>query len=55
MPLKVVLTHDLIPFTDTELIDIKDPVDQQTRAEIKKAVSTAKTLVARHQKIILGN
>ena len=45
---------DLLPFEDTELIDIKDKVDQQTQSEIKKAVAKSKTLVVRHRKIILG-
>lgn len=46
---------DLLPFEDTELIDIRDQVDKQTKAEIKKAVAISKTLVARHQKIILAS
>ena len=45
---------DLLPFDDTELIDIKDKVDQQTQLEIKKAVEKAEMLVGRHRKIILG-
>lgn len=46
---------DLLPFEDTELIDIKDQVDQETKVEIKKAVAISKTLIPRHQKIILAN
>jgi hypothetical protein len=46
---------ELFPFEDTELTDIKDKVDKQTQAEIKKAVAISKTLVVRHQKIILAD
>jgi len=46
---------ELFPFEDTELTDIRDKVDKQTQAEIKKAVAISKTLVVRHQKIILAD
>ena len=46
---------ELYPFEEVELHDIKDPINQQTKAEIKKAVSMSKTIVVRHQKLILAS
>jgi hypothetical protein len=45
---------ELYPFEDTELLDVRDPVNKQTKAEIKKAVTVSKTIVERHQKLILA-
>ena len=46
---------ELYLFDDTELLDAKGPVNQQTKAEIKKAVAVSKTIIKRHQKLILAS
>ena len=44
---------DLLPFENAELTDIKDQVDEETKIAIKEAVVKSKTLIKRHQQIIL--
>lgn len=42
-------------FEDTELLDVRDPINQQTKADIKKAVAVSKTIVVRHKKLIMAS
>lgn len=44
---------DLFPFEDTELVDGKAQINDQTKADIKKAVAVSKTITVRHQKLIV--
>jgi len=46
---------DLYPFCDSELINERDPINIVTKAEIKKAVSYAKTIEGRFKKVILND
>jgi hypothetical protein len=46
---------ELYLFEDTELLDARGPVNQQTKTEIKKAVAVSKTIIIRHQKLILAS
>jgi hypothetical protein len=46
---------DLFPFEDMELTNIVGQVDNPTKEAIKKVVAISKTLIARHQKIILSS
>ena len=45
---------ELYPFEDAELLDGRDTINKQTKTEIKKAVAASKTIVVRHQKLILA-
>ena len=45
---------DLYPFEDAELVDGRDPISKQARAEIEKAVANSKTIEKRYKKLILG-
>jgi len=56
------LSHDsyvdctrLYLFEDSELTDIRDPIDKQTKTEIKDAVAVSKTIILRHKKLILAS
>jgi len=42
-------------FEDTELLDARDPIDNQTKTEIKNAVAVSKTISVRHRKLILAS
>ncbi len=46
---------ELYDFEDAELSDRCTPINIVTKAEIKKAVEGSRTIVARHQKLILSN
>jgi len=42
-------------FEDIELTDVRDPIDKQTKTEIKNAVAVSKTIIVRHKKLILAS
>ena len=45
---------DLYPFDDAELLDARESISEQAKAEIKKAVSNSKTIEKRYRNLILG-
>lgn len=46
---------ELCLFENTELLDSREPINEQTKTEIKKAVAVSKTIIVRHKKLILAS
>lgn len=45
---------EILPFEANELSDILDPISNEAKVEIQKAVAKSKTLERRYRKLILG-